>query len=566
MRLRFAYTLAAMFALVGVASAQPPSPAIVVQAKPVSRLLTDFKEMLRQIGGPAQGDTMVKEFERELKDTLGEHGFEGLDINRPIVAYSELKNKPEECGLVLAVPVTTEKEFLAFLGRIKIKAVAVEGKKGLYELDLPDDEFFLQTSHLRFVEGGLAYLTLNDGEPTDVKKLIPITDLVDQAEQSLVAVKLYPGRVPAKLVANMLDELDQVAGQLKMFLGAGQGADGKVLKALLEQGPKLVRRYTETALKEVNEIDVKFNFDPATGDTLTELVVMPKPGTPLAKEIAATKATTNRFAGLVTKDAAGGILLKAPLFAKEVQEIVAALLEGGQQEFKQGDLPQSFAPVVDEIAKGLIRSVKKDELDAGVALLGPDKDGKFTVVAGMSFDNTTELEKAVREAAKPADLAKHFEFDAAKVGEVNIHKVPLTRLLKEEALTELSKVFGEKPVSYVAFAKDAVFVGFGPGALDAVKAALETKSAPAPVLDVSGNMDRFHKLMTAIDPKAAKMFAKHMGTADMTVNVLRVTIDSGTKLTAKVSLNVRVLPRMSFVAEGATGGTTTFEKVGDKVK
>src|SRR6185503_7384912 len=104
--MRFRLTLAALLLGAGLASAEPPKPAVVVQAKPVSRLLGEVREMARQVGGPNGGERLVKEFEQSLKDALGEEGFEGLDINRPLAAYAVLKEKPEDCRLVLVIPVT----------------------------------------------------------------------------------------------------------------------------------------------------------------------------------------------------------------------------------------------------------------------------------------------------------------------------------------------------------------------------------------------------------------------------------------------------------------------------
>ncbi|MBA4190074.1 MAG: hypothetical protein C0467_18980, partial [Planctomycetaceae bacterium] len=484
MRSRFVYSLAVMFALSGIASAQAPKPAVIVQTQPVSRLLAEFKEMIRQVGGTAQGDAMVKEFEKSLKDGLGEKGFDGLDINRPLAIYAVLKEKAEESGLVFVVPVTTEKDFLAFLERIEIKAAAVEGKKGLFELDLPDDIPFTKGSHLRITDNGWAYLTLNDGEPTDAKNLVAINDLLDNADVSLASVRLFPGRVPPKLVAGVLDQMDQAAAGLKMFLGGG-GGDSKALKVLLEEGPKLVRRYTETGLKEAELASVKFTFDPANGDTVTELSLVPKPGTPLATEIAAMTPTTNRFTGVVTKDAAASLLFKAPLFAKELREIGATNFEEMGADLKDTPIPDKLKPVVAEALKGIARTVKAGKGDVAVAFNGPNADGKFTLVAGLSFEDAAAVEKAIRALAKESDFGKEFEFDVAKVGEVGIHKLPLHRVFPDEAHEKLAKVFGDKPAGAVAFTKDAVFLAFGPGAVDSVKAALEAKPAEAPAVDVT---------------------------------------------------------------------------------
>jgi hypothetical protein len=543
---RFTVAAAAVFACAGLAAAEPPAPAVVVQVKPVTRVLSDLKEMMRQVGGKAMGDELIKEFERDLKRSLGEKGFEGLDINRPIAMYGVLTEKPEDISFVLLVPVTDEKEFVEFLGRIEIKAEAVKDKKGLYTITVPPP--LPKASHLRFSDGGWAYITLNDGEPTDPKNLIPVGELLKNADPALISAKMYPGRVPAKLATMVLDQIDEGLGGFKGFVAGGQDPAAKFLRTYLEQFPKLIRRYTETALKEVEEIGVTLNFDAASGSGVAEMTIVPKAGTPTAREFAAIGPTTNRFAGLVGKDAAFGVTIKAPLFAAEVREVSGAaidLIDAGLKQAK--DVPEKLRPVLEEVTKGFHRSVKAEKLDAAIALVGPDKGGKFVFVAGLSFDDTAALEKAMRDAAKDSGLAKEFEFDAAKVGDVSIHKVPLMRLFPEDATRELTKVFGDKPTAYLAFAKDAIFLTFGSNALDTIKAAVAAKPGPAPALDVAWNSGRIQKFVATMDERAGVEFAKILGVDDKAESALSLTVQGGQSLKVKVSLNVRYLPKLLMV-------------------
>src|SRR5262245_25392671 len=251
---RFTSALAAITLAAAPVLAEPPKPAVVVQARPLSRLLAEYREMIRQVAGPTEAERMLKEFDRELKDALGEQGFEGLDLNRPLAAYAVLAEKIEDANLVLVAPISGEKEFIAFLERIKLKAEVVEGKKGVYKLELPDAGF-PKDSHV-VISGAWAYVALNGGDPPDPKNLVAPGDLFDNAEQSLVSAKLYPGRVPEKLVKDLLDELDNTANALKGLVGAGVVGqeDAKTMMAFLEQGPKLLRRYAEIGLKEAAEV------------------------------------------------------------------------------------------------------------------------------------------------------------------------------------------------------------------------------------------------------------------------------------------------------------------------
>ena len=306
------------------------------------------------------------------------------------------------------VPITGEKEFIGLLGRMKLKTEAVKDKPGTYTLQLPEHIVFPKASMVH-IAGAWAHVSLNAGDAVDAKDLIPPETLIDNADPALITAKLYPDRVPDKLVKTTLDQMDQAAAMVKGFVG-GAGAPpnwAKLAATFFEDGPKLVRRYVETARKEASELAVRITWEPAVGDNIFEFALLPRAGTALAKDIAAT-TVTNRFAGLIPKDAAAGAIVKAPLFAEEIRNIVATLLEAGQVELKNEEhkFPKEYHPIVDEVAKSLIGSVKKGQLDAAVAMVGPGMDGKFTVVGGFSLDNAPAVEKAARELVKGRDFAK----------------------------------------------------------------------------------------------------------------------------------------------------------------
>lgn len=549
MRSRFALALAALL-LTGPAMAEPPKPAVVVQTKPMARLLADYREMIRQIAGPVEGDAKVKHFDNELKELLGEQGFEGLDINRPVALYIVFTETIEDAKIVVVAPVSGEKEFVGFLERLKIKAEPIKDRPGAYSLAGAVKDLFDKPSHLQFAPGGWAYVEMNTDQPIDPKDLVAPGDLLDNADPSLYSARVFPRRVPEKLVKHLLDQFDMSANAFKGFAAAGLPRHvGKMVGTILDEGPKLIRRYGETGLKEVEELTMRFNWDQATGDTRLDLGLVPNAGSPLAKEIAAIPATTNRFAGLVPKNAAAGITFKAPLFAQEIQEIAAALLEAGKVELTMGDLPEAFHPIADEIASGLIRSVKKGQLDGAIAML-PSKGDHFTVVGGVSCDDPSGAEKELRKAGQLAALVKLFEFDVAKVGAVSIHKVPFHRGIPAVIAEDFAKVFGQDAPGYVAFAKDAVFAAYGPDALEAIKTALAVKTGPAPAFDLVGNMKSIHKLVSALGgEKPAALFSQHVGTDDRAASLVRVTIERGKNLTARIEVNLRYLPRAVIIGE-----------------
>jgi hypothetical protein len=545
MNLRLPTALGALLLAAAPLSAEPPKPTIVVQTKPVARLMGDFREMVRQTAGPDLVEQALKEFDNGLKEVLGEQGFEGLDINRPIGGYIVLRDDIAEATIVLAVPITGEKEFLGLLGRMKLKTEAVKDKPGAYTLQFPEPIF--PKASVVHVAGAWAHVSINAGDAVDAKDLIAAETLIDNADPALFTAKLYPDRIPDKLVKTALDQMDQTANSFKAFVGAGAPPNwARLITTFLDDGPKLVRRYVETARKEAAELAIRMTWDAASADNALEFSLVPKAGTPLAKEIAAT-SVTNRFAGVIPKDAAIGAILKAPLFAEEIRNIVADFLAAGQAELKKEEhkIPQEYHPIIDEVAKSLIGSVKKGQLDAAVALAGPGKDGKFTIVGGFSLDNAPAVEKAARELVKGRDFAKVVQLDADKAGTNSIHKVDLLTLLPESDRREIAKLFGENAPGYVAFASDAVFAAVGPEALARVKTALDAKPGPGPYLDVVGNMKRLHAMISEVGGnREATDFAKILGTDDKTASLARITAEGGEKLSVKLTINARYLPKM----------------------
>ena len=556
MTIRAALAVVAFLAATAPSLAAAPEPAAVFQAQPLSRLLSDYRAMLKHIAGPTEGDDAVKQFDEDLKDMLGERGFEGVDINRPIAGYAVLKDKPADCGYVLLVPITNEKDFLEFLGRVKIKFEAVKDKKGVYELELPNDPFS-KDSFLRITENGWAYFTFNEAEPTDAKNLLAPQDVLDNADPSLLSVRVYPGRVPENLLDSFLGDIERHANDMKAIYNAilDQKHLLKIATTYFDEGPKLVRRYTETGLKEATGVSVKFRFDAQTGETNTEITVTPKVGTPFAKALAAKTAVTNRFAGMIPKNAVVGGVVKVPMFAPELLAIGTVFFEGIAAELnakdEDGALPAKLKPVVTELAKGFVRAVKAENMDAAFAVLPPNKDGKYTILLGVSFDDPTAIEKAIREAAKDADLAKDFKLDVAKVGGVSIHKVPLLKFFPADFAEEIEPAFGEKSPAHVAFTKDAVFLAFGPDSLAAVKTALGTKPGPAPALEITANADALQKFAARLNPTAVAAMdpADPVIGKEKTSTMLRITIDGGKELKVQATMNVRSLTHLAQLFE-----------------
>jgi hypothetical protein len=506
-------------------------PPVVFQTQPVGKLLDDLRGVASLLGG----DAAVKGLNDNIKRDLGEKGFDGLDLTRPIVGYVLIPANPEESVFVVALPVTGEKEFLDLVERANKEKPKPVGN-GLYELPMGGGN---GQARMRVADGH-AYLAAAEKDPTaalDPKALVPAGKLFDPAERAQLAGRVYFDRLPNELQAKLGQQLDDLKKQL----------DGLPLPPELGPQPrqaaeamvKLGKRYADL-LRDADRAAARVVVDPATGESSVEVSLSGRPGSALANDIAARKPTTNRFGGLVTKDTVAGLKLQLPLFAPEVRAAVGHLVDAAQK-MAANDPPPVAKDVVDELLKGLARTVKAGEFDLAGGVRGPDAAGKYTVVAAVSFEDTSGLEKAVKESVRkeaPPIIRDLITFDKEKVGGVNVHEMKVGSLLPPEP----QGVFGDDARVALAFAPKGVYVAFGPDAVGALKGALTAKPEPAPALDALVNPARLAKLVTAAGGPGDQV-AQVLGKDDQLLSAFSVTVEGGKELKLRLGMNLKILPR-----------------------
>jgi hypothetical protein len=535
MRYALVLTAAALFA--PSAFAAPPDPAITFQTHPLDRVLDDLRAAADLVGG----EKAVKAVNKAIKDKLGDKGFDGLDISRPVVGYVLLDPKPENVVSVVAFPITGEKEFIAFCDRWNGGEKAKDLGKGLYEVPPIDRRY---KARMRFSDQ-YAYIAagINPETALDEKALVPAQKLYDPAERGIVAGKIHFDRLtPAVKLAlpALLKTLKDTFLQIP-----GAGAQEKLILGPVEQAiEKIATRYL-LMIGGADTAALRLNVDVPTSDIVVELTLTPKPNSALAKEIADRKPTGNRFAGLLNADTAIGFKTRLPFFNDELKAAGVKMLEEGQ---KQAGNP--FGPngkdFVDELFKGLIRTVKTGEADIVAAVRGPDKNGDFSLVAAIAFEDPAALEKEFKKMIeKEAEGFGEFKWDADKAGMVNIHTFKFPNL----GFLNPSKPFGgEKALVAFAFAPKGVFVVLGPDAIATLKDALAVKPTESPVLDVVVNPARMVKFAEKIEPAGGLEVEKVLGKEDKPVSMASLRVTGGKELNVRFGLNLRGLPRV-FVSE-----------------
>ena len=536
MRYALVLTAAALLAPSAVRAADPPP--ITFQTQPLDRLLNDLRTAADIVGG----EKAVKGLNDSIKEKLGEKGFEGLDVTKPVVGYVVLAPKLDDITAVIAFPATTEKEFLSFCERWNSGTKPKDLGKGLYEVPAiaPDLK-----ARMRFSDGYAYVAAGKNPEPAlDAKALVPPTKLHDPAETAAFTGKLYFDRitpeVKAALVTLMMDAKKQLLGSIENEPGAA------AFKPAVAELEKLAKRYL-LLLGGADTAALRVTLDPATGDVSAEAKLTPKPDTELAKQIAARKPAENRFAGLITPDTVGAFYFSSPLFAEEIRNGYAALMDEQRKEVVQ-NLPMAAKATVEELFKGQARSLKAGELDMLVAVRGPNKDGHYSAVAAMSFDDGSAVEKEFKkwmENDGPPEGFGEFKWNADTADKVNIHTFkPSAELLPPQV-----KVFGDAPSIAFAFAPKGIFVAFGPDAVGTIKEALKAKPAAAPALDVAVNPAKLAKLIEKGGGNPLEV-EKAIGKEDKLISALSLRVTSGKELSVKLAVNLRIIPR----AVGSFGG------------
>ncbi|HEY1191028.1 MAG TPA: hypothetical protein VGE74_25570, partial [Gemmata sp.] len=302
MRYALALVAAALLAPAPLRAADPP---ITFQTQPINRILDDVRAAADLIGG----EKAVKSFNAGIKEKFGDKGFEGLDLNRPVVGYVVLAPKVEDITAVVAFPVTTEKDFIALCDRFSGVPPKDLGK-GLYALPALDPR---QKARLRF---GNQYAYLSYGanpEPAlDAKALIDPNKLIDPADQALFSGKFHFDR----LTLEVKKALPSYLAEIKKGLGFGdeKGAPGAmglggdikaVFNPLFEQIEKMCVRFA-LLLNGGDAATVRVALDVPAGEFAVEAVLKSKPDTPLATAIAAQKPTGNKFGSLIMPDTVAG--------------------------------------------------------------------------------------------------------------------------------------------------------------------------------------------------------------------------------------------------------------------
>jgi len=513
--------VAAAAMLIGAerAAAQPEST-VEVRLRSVNDLL----DKAEYVGGVLGKDEPVKQVRELVKQLSADgKGVEGIDPKRPFGAYAILTQDVANSPVVVMIPVADQERILGALkDRVGIVPEKVDG--GALKANVP----VLNEVYMRFANGYL-YLA-RDAKHIEAKALANPKSYFTKDDGAVVSVLVHMDRIPKELKELVLGQLELgVQQELKKEVG---NATEKKIKGLvfdsLVGGTKMV-------IDDAKDASLKVFID-QKGDNLSlEIALTPKAGTPLAKTIAGLSGKSSLPAGIVTtKDtvARGGVKVElTPDMRKQVGTAIDDLIADVVKQ--AGD--QATAQ---KVADALLPTLKSGDLDAAIALTGPDAKGRYGFIAAVAVKDGKGIEGLLKEFAPfiPGNEAE-VTFDVEKIGSFALHKV-----IAKGADEEFERIFGTRNV-WLAISDDCIAVSIEPDGT-AIKAGLKAKPTAAQVFNVDVALAKalplFEKKLTPDEIK--EVLKDAFGSASPNgKDTLSVSVTGGSKLTLRVNVKGKVI-------------------------
>jgi hypothetical protein len=301
-----------------------------------------------------------------------------------------------------------------------------------------------------------------------------------------------------------------------------------------------------TQLKDADEATFRVRFDRKSGDLSVEGGLTGTPGSSLAKEIAARGETKNLFAGLVTPQTVIGLLGSAPRFNQDLGKMMALAIDNALKEQKES-VPPPAQSLVEQLLGGISRTLSISELDFGVVLNGPDKAGHYSALLGLSFEDTSGLEKEIKKLVKeaaPPEYADLIKLDAATVGKSNIHVIALPPgVLPAPA----SGLFGEKAAIGLAFTPKSILVTLSSDPVATLKPLVALEPKPSRTVDLVINPVGAAKLASSIDPQVGAQVKEFLGEKDSPYSIVFMDLNGGKELNVKLGFNIRIFGQIAMI-------------------
>jgi hypothetical protein len=463
-------------------------PGIIVRVKSLDGLLEDARYLAKAVGKEDE----AKQLEKTITAQAGEKGLKGLDSTRPLGLYATVGQFGFDSTAVALIPVKDEDALLTLLESLNLKAE--KGDDGIYTVkpDVSPVPFYFRFAN-RY-----AYVTAQNKDALDKANLRAPGDVLPAGEKALVALTVRIDRVPEGMRKQGLKQFEEKVNEEK------EKREPNETDAQHQFKVELARQTTDFVNALVNDgraIEARVEVDREQNQLAVEASLDARPGSKLAGMLEHLGQRESLFAGLHAGQPAFTLLTHCAL-PEDVLKPLGSALDEAVKEGLAKEKDKEKREQGEKLAQALLPTLKSGELDLGAVLRGPSADKTYTLVGGLKVKDGAALDKAVRQLveAQPEDKRKSVHFDAAKVGEVSVHRIDVSGILDADG----KKAFGADAQAYLAFRPDAVLFTVGHDALGAMKEAIALAPHAGPTFGMEMALARLAPLMEKEHPGAVK--------------------------------------------------------------
>lgn len=514
-------------------------PSVLIRLQSVNDLLKSVEFFTKLV--PEEDAEPVKQGLGLIKSLIDEKkGIEGIDVNLPIGIYATLTPEVTSSPVVALIPIADEAAILAAL-KDRAMVEVKKGKDGVYETTPPNSPM---TIYFRFANK-YAYVTANDPENISLKGLPKPADVLGGKASDLLSATIRIDRLP--------DQMKKLAiGAIETQLAAGKDQpipnETPAMKAFKEKMIDEMTTTMKSVLTDGEQVSLRLNVDQQSGETGIEFEIGGVKGSKLAKDFASIKENKSVAGGaLQSSDTCMTMNLSLAL-AANLKKLLPATIDDLLNEAKKqapGEVQEKLKPLVD----ALLPTLKAGELDAGMAMVGPNKDGKLTALVAAKIVDGKKIEAAVKAVAKdiPPDFANLLALDAEDLpGGYKLHTIKVGDFVPEDA----QKAFGKSDV-HLTFRDDLALIAFGPDAKEVLKKALASKPADVGVFKMEMALAKLVPVLaeSAKEAAEAKKAAKRIFGDSTKSDTFKITVDGGETMKIKIAIQGKALQFLGAVGE-----------------
>ncbi|MCS7020810.1 MAG: hypothetical protein NZU63_03155 [Gemmataceae bacterium] len=526
------------------ANPQRLEPVIVLQFQPLGQMLGTLREMLRQTGNKEDAARLLEDFDELLKKKLGDKGFTGIDLNRPWGGLVHLRDQLNGTPWALVVPISNEKDFVDLLGRLNIKVEPVAGDKQLYRLLDAVSSSDPAKSYIRCVADQWAYVMFNIAQPWQETVLPSAEQLWQERPEAIASLRVYPSRVPAKLVKDLSRQIEDAAAEMRELFG-GSVAQPQLVQTVFTEGSRWLVRTLQSLHQQGQQMETVLRWDRSeTSSLVLDTIVHPKAGTELATAIHQRGESRQRFARLAQiEKTAMALTLQLPQFAPEIRKIMGLMVQGAEQSIeKEKDLPPPLATLIQELLRRWQRDIQAANSELALLIREPNAQGHYSLVLAWGCGQTDGVDKALRNLTQTKPFDQFIQSEGGKGRDLSVYQLKVWPLLPAEVRDRGEQVLGENPLLYVACGKDALYLAAGPEAWTMIQVVNQLSPGAGGACEWHYKPKHLADLMVRLtgDEEVGEQIRRYLGETDRLVIGARLAADGGNTLRLRCQVHDRI--------------------------